>query len=55
MNEHRNNAPATAAISHRHTEALNRGEKMENCRKHQIFKSVPIKKLDEDAHRWTKQ
>jgi len=41
-NKHQDDAPATAAISHRHrrTGALNNGGKMKICKKHQTFEVI---------------
>jgi len=50
---HRDNAPASSVIGHRHTVALNSGGTMKTCKKHQTFEAID-KKLDEDSHRWTK-
>jgi len=38
--QHRVNAPATAAIGHRHTGALNCEEKIKICKKHETFEAI---------------
>jgi len=36
-NKHRDNAPCSTAIGHRHIGTLNSGGKMKTCEKNQIF------------------
>jgi len=39
-NRHQDNAPATTAVGHRHTRALNNGGKMKICKKHQTSEVI---------------
>jgi len=41
-NKHRNNAPETTAVGHHHTGALNSGEKVKICKKHQTFEVIKL-------------
>ena len=52
-NTNQDNTPATIANDHRHTEALNSEGKWKFVKSTKVW-SDRIKKLDEDAHRWTK-